>query len=62
MLNGIGFMEAWVMHYENEKNRNNDVIDRLERVAHFFTVNFCSFVLQDLAILLDRYVIMSSER
>ncbi|KAL0488357.1 laminin subunit gamma [Acrasis kona] len=53
------FLDNWIVHFEKEPS--GDVNERLEKISSFFYFVLCHFVLQDLNILLERYMRKSRE-
>jgi hypothetical protein len=54
------FLDGWITHFENQGNPKA-IQDRLEKISFFFYFVLCHFVLQDLNILLERYMRKSRE-
>jgi len=61
VFDGVTFLDKWVTHFEDEKNALKDVNVRMEKLGDYFFNTFCSFVLQDLTVLLERYMRKSRE-
>lgn len=60
IFDGIVFVDKWVTHFEESQNK--EVLDRIEKMSNFFLVVCLSFVMQDLTLLLERYMKKSRER